>query len=224
MFRFFVAKIMQIIIILYRKTFQYRNFTYLVQKEKWNTGMLYIKRLFTNFIFNLWSLPIRMLCGFMEFCSPHIFWGTILTALVVAILTAIIYFDVAWVLLILYGLILLIYNIGYTAKEYNKIEQAYVEYKQREQYKRYRTRQNTGSQNQKTGQEHTNRENNSNQKTQTAAETSEYNIFKDCKTQEDAKAIYNHWVRQFHPDNQGGNEELMKMLNAQYDAFCKAHP
>ena len=58
-------------------------------------NMLYLKRLLTNFIYNAWSLPIRMICGFMSFCSAHIIGGTILTVLMVSIISAIVYFGYA---------------------------------------------------------------------------------------------------------------------------------
>lgn len=42
------------------------------------------------------------------------------------------------------------------------------------------------------------------------------NYFKDCRTAEDCKRVYHQHAKQFHSDNTGGNDDLMKELNRQY--------
>lgn len=43
-------------------------------------------------------------------------------------------------------------------------------------------------------------------------------FFTDCKTQEEAKAIYRKWAKVLHPDK-GGDPDLMAKLKGQYDDY-----
>lgn len=44
------------------------------------------------------------------------------------------------------------------------------------------------------------------------------NYFKDCKTQDEAKALFRKLAKQFHPDHVGSNEKMVE-LQRQYDLF-----
>lgn len=47
-----------------------------------------------------------------------------------------------------------------------------------------------------------------------------YKYFKNCKTKEDAKKLYKKLAFQHHPDK-GGDVEIMKAINNEFDEFIK---
>lgn len=50
-----------------------------------------------------------------------------------------------------------------------------------------------------------------------------YDFFASCTTTEEAKKLYYRLAQQHHPDH-GGDPEIMKAINAEFECFCKDGP
>ena len=50
-----------------------------------------------------------------------------------------------------------------------------------------------------------------------------YDFFASCTTTEEAKKLYYRLAQQHHPDH-GGDPEIMKAINAEFERYCKEGP
>lgn len=50
--------------------------------------------------------------------------------------------------------------------------------------------------------------------------TSQMNLFANCKDKEEAAALYKSLIKAFHPDNKGGNNEMFVKLQQEYQELC----
>jgi len=114
---------------------------------------------------------------------------------------------------------MIVVGLRNSLKLYDAANAEYLEYIRQEQEKEARR----NAEKERTRQQKANKQNDYNNYYEEKADTQEsINFFAGCKSAEDVKARYRALSKQYHPDLNAGDKEIMQIINKQHDEAIKS--